>query len=125
MRSGTESRIYQNVVRAAALNDTLPLGLAVDATRPARTTYRFDLAAIEAGIRAAGDPVFWAKLWGESVQETAPIANDLVAQHPDPRDWRMDRSHLKVVAFVQDLETSDVLQAAVATVPSTRGCAPQ
>jgi hypothetical protein len=108
VRTGTEKRIYQNVVRAEAQSDSLSMGVPIDARQPSHTTYSFDVAAIEAGVNCIHDADCVARAWGP---DTA-MAHDYERRHPDPRDWQIDRSQLRVVAFVQDLETSDVLQAA-------------
>lgn len=118
LHSGTERRIYQNVVRAVAQNDTMPLGipLAPDvATHPAILSYTFDLGAIEAGIRGGRDAQ-----WIMTHDPDGDYADRAIAAHyaaryrktfDDDRDWTLDRSRLHVVAFIQDLETGDILQA--------------
>jgi hypothetical protein len=113
VRTGTEKRLYQNVVQAEAQSDSLSLGVPIDAMQPSRTTYTFDVAAIEAGVNCIHDVDCFARAaWDPDTALEHDMANGYTRQYPDPRDWQIDRSQLRVVAFVQDLETSDVLQAA-------------
>jgi hypothetical protein len=114
----TFAHLYQNVVRAAAQSDALSLGLPIAADRPSTTTYTFDLAALTRGILSMQDPHVMATLDGTPIEDAIRECDNWRAQYPNPSDWMVHRARLRVVAFVQDLETSDVLQAAVVQVPS-------
>jgi hypothetical protein len=111
-RGGNDRRIYTNVVQDAAHDDTLELGLPIRGNTPMTITYGFDLAEIQAGRWAERD---------EGLNADPSNVPDMLwrINFPDPRDWELDRTRLHVVAFVQDLETGDVLQTVRAKVPVT------
>jgi hypothetical protein len=108
-RGGNDRRIYTNVVQDAAYDDTLELGLPMPGRTPATIAYRFDLAEIQKDRLAERD---------ESLTKDSTSLADMIyrVNFPDPRDWELDRNRLHVVAFVQDVETGDVLQAVRAKV---------
>jgi hypothetical protein len=111
-RGGNDRRLYTNVVQDAAHDDTLELGLPLRGAAPVTLTYSFDLAEIQAGRWAERD---------EGLNTEPNNLPDMTwrINFPDPRDWELDRTRLHVVAFVQDLETGDILQAVRAKVPVT------
>jgi hypothetical protein len=128
VRGGTNRRVYFNAVRAAAQAEGLPIGLPMPTMDSPGTVasiaYTFDVAALNRALQEQHDPVAFARsLLGSnmSAEELAENAKDcarLIAPFPDPRDWAIDPARLSVVAFVQDLDTSEVLQAAVVKVPA-------
>jgi hypothetical protein len=109
-RGGNPRRIYTNVVQDAAHDDSLSLGLSLGGALPTTVSYSFDLAAIQAARTQDRDEPF--------VADSTNLADVYWGMtFPDPRDWHLDRTRLFVVAFVQDLETGNVLQAARMKVP--------
>jgi hypothetical protein len=135
LRGGTNRRVYINVVRAVAYSDSLPLGLPLTLTPSSATiTHHFDIDAINQRLVHERDPLLSVRaMYGKSVDQISTIdlarlvkerAADL-ALFPDDRDWRVEPDRLFVVAFVQDLETGEILQAAMERVPgsSTDGIA--
>jgi len=112
IHTNTIRRIYLNVVREATQNDTLSLGLPVPPAVPAAVDYTFDVGAVERLMqRVRDDPK------GLIQSARGDYYGDLPALwHPDPRDLRIDRSRLYVIAMIQDLTTGEILQAAVTKV---------
>jgi hypothetical protein len=109
-RGGNARRIYTNVVQDAAHNDTLSLGVPLPGSLPGTISYSFDLAAIQGARTVERDDEF--------VTNATSLASGYWGTNfPDPRDWQLDRTRLHVVAFVQDLETGEVLNAVRMKVP--------
>jgi len=116
VRMGTVRRLYFNVVRADA--HAAPLSMGVPCPAPGTPLrYVFDLAAIQAGMLMSRD--------ANPIVNTDPRDNEwaiesrdgYLKRFPDRRDWQLDRAHLAVVAFVQDLTTGEVLQVVRLPVP--------
>jgi len=110
IHTGTIRRIYQNVVRGVAQNDTLSLGLPFPHALPATISYTFDVGRMEQRLRAALDPMARRRS-GESEEDAEFASRWYRLSYSDPRDWTIRRSRLHVVAFVQDVETGEILQA--------------
>jgi hypothetical protein len=109
-RGGNDRRIYTNVVQDAAHDDTLELGLPLGGRVPVALTYSFDLAEIQKSR--------WLERDRGLTTDSANLADmEYRMNYPDPRDWDIDRTRLHVAAFVQDLDTGDILQAVQAKVP--------
>jgi hypothetical protein len=115
-RGGNARRIYTNVVQDAAHNDTLSLGLPLQGSLPTTISHAFDLAAIQAARTAERDDEF-------VVNATNLASVGMGTTFPDPRDWQLDRSRLHLVAFVQDLDTGEVLNAVRMKVPASTDAA--
>jgi hypothetical protein len=114
-RGGNNRRMYTNVVQDAAHDDTLSLGLPLRGSLPISVEYAFDLSAIQAARNIDRDESL--------VIDSTNLANvSWRLNFPDPRDWLLDRNRLFVVAFVQDLDTGDVLHAIRTRVPATVLC---
>jgi len=122
VRQGTTRRLYLNVVRSAAQTDSLALGLPlriVPNISPTVVRHSFNVAALHAALLEWRDPEALMERIPQLTRENArEWANDFQRQHPDARDFSIDRSRLHVIAFVQDLETGDILQSAVMKVPA-------
>lgn len=112
LRGGTNRRVYTNVVRAAAYTDSLPLGLPLATTDSATTiVYAFDVDQLNRDLQTQRDPA--ASVFTLAKEDIVAM----FAPFPDARDWHVDPDRLFVVVFVQDLDTSEVLQAATMRVP--------
>jgi len=119
IRSGSYRRIYQNVARAYNHADGYPMGVPFTAAEQTELHYTFDVAAVQNDILAARDvdarlalnPMEWDRARMSAERDA------VIARFQDPRDWLVDRAHLYVVAFVQDLESGEVLQAVRVKVP--------
>jgi hypothetical protein len=111
-RGGNDRRIYTNVVQWAADGDCLALGTRLTGPLPKIIPYTFDLAVVQAARTEE-----WNEGFGKDLDSTRLPNLSWRVEYPDPRDWQMDRTRLHVVAFVQDLDTGDVLQAIRMKVP--------
>lgn len=117
IHTGTLRRVYHNVVRAAAATDRMSLGIPLPAHPGAPIPYTFDLAAIQAGMLAGRNADSLSRYHELDRGNMVRWRDDYIARFFDPRDWQLNRARLSVVAFVQDLETGEVLQAARVKVP--------
>jgi len=114
-------QVHHMVVRADAHTKTLSLGLPLRV--PGTIEYTFDMAAVQSrfvryhkfGIDSIAPWDFrtWqeskvVKIWNPDHKKST---EEELVKFPDERDWRMDPLRLHVVAFVQDAESAEVLQA--------------
>jgi len=113
LRSGSLRRLMFNPVLSMSHTPALPLGLPLPAQEKVPVDYTFDLTAIQRGITAQRTSDGWQR-WSDAHQfgmdGTSQRDNTLMT-YPDPRDWQIDWSHVFLVALVQDVHTSDILQA--------------
>jgi hypothetical protein len=122
VRGGTKRRVHLNVARSIARSEQYPLGLPISATEPSRSTYRFDLDEIQRQLERVRDPrTFHEFTFGRDHEfdprDSISLAGEYLGQFPDSRDWKMNTARLYVLAFVQDLETGEVLQGSFVRVP--------
>jgi hypothetical protein len=133
LRGGTVRRVHVNVVRGFASAETFPLGIPVDSAADTTATFAFDLATIQKNILAGRDSAWAAQAESRPTRakprwrraKTPPDVMEYVNRFPDVRDWTMNRARLHVVAFVQNIETGEILQAVMVRVPETDGTAHQ
>lgn len=118
--SGHVRRLMFNTVMAVSHSDTLSMGLRIPPNGGA-IQYTFDLARLQQGILAQRTTEGWAHFYGTVYWGTPEWQNDrarliesrdgAIYRYPDPRDWRIDWSHVFLVAIVQDLDSGDMLDA--------------
>jgi hypothetical protein len=134
MRGATTRRLHYGVVRAASQSPGLALGmpLTFDATGTANTQYTFWLDSIQAQYSnqrtlqyvlahrtfpsgPVKTPAQYAELFGDMFHPE---------MFPDADDWIVHRTRLHVVAFVQDLESGEILQTVMVPVDGSQGSQP-
>jgi hypothetical protein len=118
LRGGTNRRLYSNVLRDHAVTPELPLGLPL-AAAPARTVHTFDIAKLREELSAQRDVRVAVRFVypAEKATDNVEFTKSMFDRFPDARDWGINPDRLHVVAFVQDLETGDILQGAMTRVP--------
>lgn len=118
---GTNRRLHYGVVRAASESLGLPLGilLTLDAHGAGHAQYSINLDTLLDEIRGQQSLqyVLQHTPFASSAAKDAYVegAGDgwtsLPTLFPNPHDWSIDTSRLHMVAFVQDLDSSEILQA--------------
>jgi hypothetical protein len=122
VRGGTNRRVYTNVVRRAAGNKDHSLGLPISESSPSTTAWTFDLAEIQRTFLVGYDPKKALPYVDSAARsESIKLYKEWSDRFPDVNDWKMDLSHLHIVAFVQDLDTGEILQGAELKVPRSDG----
>lgn len=133
----TNRRLQYAVVRAATKSPGMPMGIPLTGPAGGHQTaqYRFDLAEIAAQYVGQLHPdVYFHTLYPvdsvykKQVAEFTEKWAQSFAMIPDPSDAVIHRDRLEVVAFIQDLDTGEILQAvrvplAHPTTASTAGAA--
>jgi hypothetical protein len=125
----TNRRLQYAVVRAAAQAPGLPIGVPLTGKVGGHQTahYRFDLAALAAQYVSQRTPAATLRrlypvdsIYKQQLAQKERMWDAWVSALPDPADSRIDRNRLHVVAFIQDLDTGEILQATrVSLAPST------
>ena len=121
-------QVHHMVVRAFAHTDKILMALPLKA--PGTVEYTFNMAAVQAQA-LSGTTRVGSRRWstgrgamvmslrlGLGALEPREATERQLAKFPDERDWRMDPLRLHVVAFVQDAETAEVLQAVMVNLGS-------
>jgi hypothetical protein len=120
VQGATNRRLQYAVVRAEAQSPGLPMGIPLVGPAGGRQTaqYRFDLAQIAEQYAGQMNPaVYFRKLYPvdsvykKQVEDFTAKWSMSLAQIPDPANAVIHRDRLHVVAFVQDLDTGEILQA--------------
>jgi len=120
VKGGTNRRLQYSVVRGAAQSPGLPMGLPLSGAGGGRQTveYHFDLDTIAAQYVSQRTPRETLRklypvdsVFQQQLEQKERSWNAWVSAMPDPADSRIDRDRLHVIAFVQDLDTGDILQA--------------
>lgn len=106
-QGGNHLRIWRMIPRKFAGDSANYFGFDLAIHRTIVTT--FDLAQVERAIRDKND-------WIDSADGRPPRSPDETALRTD--SYRVDRSHLYVMAFIQDALTGEVLHTVVEKVPA-------
>ena len=114
-------QLHYNVVRAVAHRPPVRWGLPLQV--PGTVQYTFDVAAIQrrhleyyrGGVKAIVDSIPRDNKWLIGNGSHDVFASQL-PRFPDEHDWRMNPKRLHVVAYVQDAQTGEILQAAMVPV---------
>jgi hypothetical protein len=104
------------VVRAAARDATHAMGLPLHGK--GTLSYTFDLAKVQARILRWWQLGMGAAPGSESEAAGAEDLKTLFSVFAEKENWLIDPARLRVVAFVQDAKTGDVLQAAMIPIPA-------
>jgi hypothetical protein len=122
LMGGTNRRVHFNVVRRFAQTEQYPLGLPIAADKPSTTSWTFDLDEIQKSVQLGRDTEKAAHFSRDTVtEEIIKGFKEWTDRFPDVRDWSLNPARLHIVAFVQDLETGEILQGAESRIPAAGG----